>query len=68
MPRGTLKSFSSLRGYGFISPDDGSKNIIVRIAAVMSAKLGSLKEGQKLSYEIEIDRDGNESAINLHEA
>lgn len=68
MPRGTLKSFSSLRGYGFISPDDGSKNITVRIAAVMSAKLGSLKEGQKLSYEIKIDRDGNESAINLHEA
>lgn len=68
MPIGTLKSFSSIRGYGAIAPDDGGQNVHVRLATVMSAELESLKVGQKLSYEIETDPNGNEFATNLTEA
>ncbi len=53
MPTGTVKWFNAQKGYGFIQPDDGSKDIFVHISAVERAGLGGLNEGQKLTYEIE---------------
>jgi cold shock protein len=61
---GTVKWFNSQKGYGFIQPDGGGKDVFVHISAVERAGLSSLNEGQKLSYEIVTDR-GKESAGNL---
>jgi cold shock protein len=59
MPQqGTVKFFSSERGYGFIKPDDGGRDIFVHITAVEQAGLTSLNEGQRVSYEIEPDKKG----------
>jgi cold shock protein len=59
MPQqGTVKFFSSERGYGFIKPDDGGRDIFVHITAVEQAGLASLNEGQRVSYEIEPDKKG----------
>ena len=52
MPTGTVKWFNSQKGYGFIEPSDGSKDVFVHISAVEAAGLGALNEGQKLSYEL----------------
>jgi CspA family cold shock protein len=65
MASGTVKWFNSQKGYGFIQPDDGGKDVFVHITAVERAGLGSLDEGQKLSYELEAGRDGKTSAANL---
>lgn len=64
MPIGTVKWFNAQKGYGFIQPDDGSKDVFVHISAVERAGLGSLHEGQKISFEIQQDR-GKSSAGNL---
>jgi CspA family cold shock protein len=64
MPTGTVKWFNADKGYGFIEPSDGGKDVFVHISAVERAGLSSLKEGQKLSYELARDR-GKESAANL---
>jgi CspA family cold shock protein len=61
---GTVKWFNSQKGYGFIQPDAGGKDVFVHISAVERAGLSSLNEGQKISYEITTDR-GKESAGNL---
>jgi len=61
---GTVKWFNSQKGYGFIRPDDGGKDVFVHISAVERAGLGTLNEGQKVKYEIARDR-GKESAANL---
>ena len=53
MARGTVKWFNTQKGYGFIQPDDGSKDVFVHISAVERAGLSSLNENQKLSYELE---------------
>jgi CspA family cold shock protein len=53
MTTGTVKWFNSQKGYGFIQPDDGSKDVFVHITAVERAGIGYLHEGQKLSYELE---------------
>lgn len=53
------------KGYGFIQPDDGSKDVFVHITAIERAGLGSLNEGQKLSYDIERGQQGKSSAVNL---
>jgi len=64
MTSGTVKFFNATRGYGFISPDDGSKDVFVHISAVERSGLGQLAEGQKLSFEIQQDARGPK-AVNL---
>lgn len=65
MAKGTVKWFNTARGYGFIAPDDGSKDVFVHISAVERAGLSSLNEGQKLSYEVKPGQYGKSSAENL---
>tara|TARA_B100000029_G_C17132876_1_gene799445 strand:- start:230 stop:439 length:210 start_codon:yes stop_codon:yes gene_type:complete len=65
MPTGTVKWFNPAKGYGFIEPEDGSKDAFVHISAVERAGLGSLNEGQKVSYEMEVGENGKSSAENL---
>lgn len=65
MINGTVKFFNSTKGFGFISPDDGSKDAFVHISAVENAGLSGLAEGQKVSYDLENGRDGKVSATNL---
>jgi CspA family cold shock protein len=64
MATGTVKWFNTAKGYGFIKPDDGSKDIFVHITAVERAGLRSLNEGQKVNYEVQAER-GKEAAVNL---
>ena len=65
MATGTVKWFNTQKGYGFIQPDDGSKDAFVHISAVERAGLSGLGEGQKVSYDLETGRDGKTSATNL---
>jgi CspA family cold shock protein len=65
MAIGTVKWFNSQKGYGFIQPDDGSKDVFVHVSAVEQSGIGSLNEGQKISYEVESGRDGKSSARDL---
>lgn len=65
MTTGTVKFFNTDRGYGFIEPEDGSKDAFVHISAIERAGLSSLSEGQKVSYEVQPGRDGKSSAENL---
>ena len=67
MATGTVKWFNTQKGYGFIQPEDGSKDVFVHISAVERAGMGSLREGQRLSYELERGREGKTSAVNLRE-
>jgi cold shock protein len=64
MPAGTVKWFNSQKGYGFIQPQQGGKDVFVHISALERAGLSTLQEGQKVNYEITQDR-GKESATNL---
>ena len=69
MATGTVKWFNAQKGYGFIQPDDGGKDVFVHISAVERAGMGTLNEGQKVSYELERDaRSGKESAGQLQSA
>jgi CspA family cold shock protein len=69
MNSGTVKWFNSTKGFGFIQPDDGTTDVFVHISAVERSGLGSLAEGQKISYEIVRDRkSGKNSADNLRAA
>lgn len=61
---GTVKWFNTTKGYGFITPDNQSKDVFVHISAVEKAGMKSLQEGQRIQYEIASDR-GRESAVNL---
>ncbi len=66
---GTVKWFNEQKGYGFIQPDDGGKDVFVHISAVERSGLRSLTEGQKISYEVQADRrTGKESAVDLRSA
>lgn len=65
MSSGTVKWFNGQKGYGFIQPDDGSKDVFVHISAVERAGLHGLNEGQKISYDIERGQQGKTSAVNL---
>ena len=66
MNTGTVKWFNEQKGYGFVQPDNGSKDVFVHISAVERAGLRTLKEGQKVSFEIVTDkRTGKSSAGNL---
>lgn len=65
MASGTVKWFNSTKGYGFIAPDSGGKDIFVHISAVERAGLTTLADNQKVTFEIETGRDGRESASKL---
>ncbi|MDH2312933.1 cold-shock protein [Methylobacterium brachiatum] len=69
MSIGTVKWFNETKGFGFIQPDDGGKDVFVHISAVEHAGMRNLIEGQKLSYELETDRrSGKQSAGSLQAA
>ena len=65
MPTGIVKWFNGRKGFGFIEPEDGSKDVFVHISAVERAGLTSLNEGQKVSYELQAGQNGKSSAENL---
>ncbi len=62
---GTVKWFNTQKGYGFVQPDDGSKDVFVHISAVERAGLTTLPEGQKLAFEVEQGQRDKLSAVNL---
>jgi CspA family cold shock protein len=68
MSVGTVKWFNVQKGYGFIQPDDGSKDVFVHISAVERSGIGNLRDGQKVSYEAIRDQKGRLSAENLKSA
>ena len=65
MPTGTVKFFNTVKGFGFIHPDDGQKDVFVHISAVERSGLPGLNENQKVSFDVETGRDGRVSAVNL---
>ena len=65
MPTGTVKWFNSTKGYGFIAPDEGGKDVFVHISAVERAGMTGLADNQKVEYELQEGRDGRSSAGEL---
>lgn len=65
MATGTVKWFDPKKGYGFIAPQDGGKDVFVHISALEQAGLSTLNEGQTVTYDIEQGRQGKTSAVNL---
>ena len=65
MPTGTVKWFNTSKGYGFIAPDDGGKDVFVHISAVERAGLTGLADNQKVGYELQDGRDGRQMAGEL---
>ncbi|SFQ17946.1 cold-shock protein [Tranquillimonas alkanivorans] len=65
MATGTVKWFNTTKGFGFIAPDSGGKDVFVHISAVERAGLPGLQDNQKVSYDLESGRDGRQSAVNL---
>ena len=65
MANGTVKWFNATKGFGFIQPDEGGKDVFVHITALQRAGLAGLDDGQKVSFELEAGRDGRSSATNL---
>jgi CspA family cold shock protein len=65
MSIGKVKWFNPQKGFGFIQPDDGSKDVFVHISAVERAGIGSLAEGQQVAYDLERGQQGKVSAVNL---
>ena len=68
MSIGTVKWFNPTKGFGFIQPEDGTKDVFVHISAVERSGLGNLQEGQKVSFDLERGQQGKESAVNLQSA
>ena len=68
MTTGTVKFFNEQKGYGFIQPDDGGKDAFVHISAVERAGMRSLRENQRVSYDLQDDNRGKTSAVNLKSA
>jgi len=68
MPIGTVKFFNDQKGYGFIAPEDGGNDAFVHITAVERAGMRTLQKDQRVSYELEEDRRGKMSAVNLQSA
>ena len=65
MANGTVKWFNSTKGFGFIQPENGNKDVFLHISAVERAGISRLEDGQKVTFDIESGRDGRESASNL---
>ena len=65
MSKGTVKWFNGQKGYGFIQPDDGAKDVFVHISAVERAGLSGLNEGQQVTFDVERGQQGKTSAVNL---
>ncbi|MEN8709335.1 MAG: cold-shock protein [Paracoccaceae bacterium] len=65
MASGTVKWFNSTKGYGFIAPESGGKDVFVHISAVERSGLTQLADNQKVTFDVESGRDGRESAINI---
>lgn len=65
MPNGTVKWFNTTKGYGFIAPDEGGKDVFVHISAVERSGLTGLADNQKVSYELQEGRDGRQMAADL---
>jgi CspA family cold shock protein len=65
MAVGTVKFFNSAKGFGFIAPEGGGKDVFVHISAVERSGMNGLADGQKVSFELERDRQGRDSATNL---
>ncbi len=68
MPIGTVKFFNELKGYGFIAPEGGGGDAFVHISAVERSGMDTLRENQRVSYELEQDRRGKMAAVNLRDA
>jgi CspA family cold shock protein len=65
MANGTVKWFNATKGFGFIAPQGGSKDVFVHISALERAGIRGLNDGQAVTFDVERDRNGRESAINL---
>lgn len=65
MAVGTVKFFNTTKGFGFIAPETGGKDVFVHISAVERSGLAGLRDGQRVSFELERDRQGRDSATNL---
>jgi len=65
MPIGTVKFFNTDKGYGFIAPETGGNDSFVHISAVQSSGMATLNKDQRVSYDVETDRRGKQSAVNL---
>ena len=65
MANGTVKWFNSTKGFGFIAPANGNKDVFVHISAMERAGIRALNDGQAVTFDIESGRDGRESAVNL---
>lgn len=65
MANGTVKWFNATKGFGFIEPEGGKKDVFVHISALERSGLSTLADGAKVTFDIEAGRDGRESAINL---
>lgn len=65
MANGTVKWFNPTKGFGFIEPEDGGRDVFVHISAVERSGMSTLTEGQAVSFELEAGRDGRQSATNL---
>ena len=66
MPNGTVKWFNTKKGFGFIEPEDGGKDVFVHISAVEASGLAGLEDNQKVTYELEVGRDGRQMAADLN--
>ncbi len=65
MAKGTVKWFNQTKGFGFIAPEGGSKDVFVHISALERARIQRLDDGQAVTFDLERDRNGRESATNL---
>ena len=68
MAVGTVKFFNTTKGFGFIAPEGGGKDVFVHISAVERSGMAGLADGQKVSFDLEKDRQGRDSAVNLKSA